>query len=194
MRRTGMCVAMFLAFVTLWAAAAPAADRSPQGGVPQGTQSPRGGVSQGTQVQQRTPQSAADMNRIPVRVQPRTTQSKLAAALAAVEKSEQGLKAAVAAMTAYLDREAACAGKSWTAQEMEKGCLLQDTLKLCKEKLVAACAVAQGPGKGKLWSDVQGAAADLGKKAQAVSDVYGGPSMINIPGTPGGPPVVPPLF
>jgi hypothetical protein len=125
------------------------------------------------------------MNRIPVRVQPRSIQSKLAAAMAAVEKSEQGLKATVAAMTAYLDREAACAGKSWTAQEREKGCLPQDTLKLCKEKLVAACAVAQGPNKGKLWSDVQGAAADLGKKAQAVSNVYGDPSMINLPGTPG---------
>jgi hypothetical protein len=132
------------------------------------------------------------MNQIPVRVHPRSIQGKLAAALAAVEKSEQGLKAAVAAFTAYLDREAACAGKSWTAQEMEKGCLPQDTLKLCKEKLVAACAVAQGPGKGKLWSDVQGAAADLGKKAQAVGNAYGDPSMITIPGKPGG--GVPPLF
>lgn len=174
MRRTGMRVAMVLVFATLPAAAALAADRSP-----------KGPASQGAQVQQRTPQSAADMNRIPVRVQPRTIQSKLAAALAAVEKSEQGLKAAVAALTGYLDREAACTGKSWTAQEMETGCLPQDTLKLCKEKLVAACAAAQGPDKGKLWSDVQGAATDLGKKAQAVSNVYVGSPTIQLPGLPG---------
>jgi hypothetical protein len=113
------------------------------------------------------------MNRIPVRVQPQNTQAKLQAALAAVEKSEQGLKAAATAMVAYLDREAACVGKSWTAQDMETGCRPEDTLKLCREKLVAACASGRGPGKGKLWSNVQGAAKDVGAKAQAVNAVYG---------------------
>jgi hypothetical protein len=136
-----------------------------------------------------------ELNLLPVRVHPNSTQGKLASAMAAVEKSEQRLKAAVAAMTAYLGREAACVGKSWTAQEMEKGCLPEDSLKACKEKLVAACSVARGPGKGKLWANVQAAADDLAKKAQAVNGVYGNDGNTlpsgGVPGIGGG---IPPLF
>ncbi|TFH32037.1 MAG: hypothetical protein E4G97_03195 [Deltaproteobacteria bacterium] len=171
MNGKGLCVAMLLVPLTLWVDAARAADRSTRVPVP---------IPQGTQARQRTPLSAAEMNRIPVRVQPRNTQAKLQAALAAVEKSEQGLKAAATAMVAYLDRESACVGKSWTAQDMETGCRPEDTLKLCREKLVTACASGRGPGKGKLWSNVKDAAKDLGSKSQAVNSVYSetGPQLV----------------
>jgi len=124
------------------------------------------------------------MNRIPVRVQPQNVQAKLAGAMSAVDGSEQKLKTAVASLTAYLDREASCVGKSWTAQEMEKGCLPMDTLKMCKEKLVAACAKGRGADKGKLWGNVQAAADDLAQKAQAVKGVYGSSDKLPL-GVPG---------
>ena len=117
--------------------------------------------------------SAAELNRTPIRVQPQNTQARLQAAMGAVEHSEQSLKVAVNAMTAYLDREAACVGKTWTAADMDKGCSAQDTLQDCKEKLVMACAKGRGAGKEKLWSNVQTATGDLAQKAQAVNSAYG---------------------
>lgn len=173
MHRNRMCAWILFSSFLVVSGAALAAERSPAKPSPLGTAA-----------RQRTPQSAGEMNRIPVRVQPQNIQAKLAAAMGAVDGSEQKLKAAVASMSAYLDREASCVGKSWTAQEMGQGCLPEDTLKICKEKLVAACAKARGPDKGKLWGNVQAAADDLAQKAQAVKSVYGSSDKLPL-GVPG---------
>jgi hypothetical protein len=143
----------------------------------------------GAQSRQRGPQAAAEMNRTPIRVQPQNAQARLQAAMAAVDHSEQALKAAVNAMKAYLDREVSCMGKTWTGADMDQGCSKQDTLKACKEKLVAACAKGRGPGADKLWSNVKDATADLVQKTQAVNSAYGKTGSGLLPG--GGLPPLP---
>ncbi len=131
----------------------------------------KGSSPQPATAQQKRSFSATQLNQLQPRIPPKVTQAGLQAAMAAVETSEQNLTAAAAAMSSYFDREAACTAKSWTTEDLDKGCTAQDTVQVCKEKLVAACAAARGPDKKILWSKVQAAASDLGRKAKAVNDL-----------------------
>lgn len=159
------------AAVLVWLGCLPQTAMAQRGSKPgQSTAPPGASAAQAKPALPKLPYSASQLNQLQPQLPPKATQAKLQAAMAAVETSEQKLKAAAAAMSSFLDKEAVCMTKSWTAEDMDKGCGPQDTLQFCKEKLIAACAAGQGPGRKKLWLELQGAISNLDSKAKAVGD------------------------
>ncbi len=136
----------------------------------QSTSPPGASATQAKPTLPKLPYSASQLNQLQPQIPPKVNQTKLQAAMAAVESSEQKLKAAAAAMSSFFDKEAVCMARSWTTEDMDKRCAAQDTVQICKEKLIAACAAGQGPARKMLWLQVQSAVSDLGSKTKAVGD------------------------
>ncbi len=170
-RRNGRAWMWATAVVLGWLGCLPETAIAQRGSQPGQSAAPPGAsATQAKPAPPKLPYSASQLNQLQPPIPPKTTQAKLQAAMADVETSQQKLKAAAGAMSSYLDKEAVCRARSWTAEDMDKRCSAQDTLQICKEKLVAACAASEGPGRKMLLLQLHGAISNLDSKAKAVGD------------------------